>query len=329
MIHMDNRALNTFIQRTYHCQPRRMRLGYGLYLVTSVLVCYVSMLAILSQLDNTPNWCRIKAPRKIVLGRPFSVSIKSKNIAETAQVSVSASLRDRSNDYMYRIRPHDPMGKIIGTSQRTFQFALPTDPNIASIQFHAEHQDLPADRSLPIPQSRSRRKPVLSDRIPVHANSLDFPVEQTRGINWGDIFYKALQNGYWREHAGDNTPMGWFITGLYLAGVGICTLCVKRSRQHALSGTWFWWVCVLALLLLGINKQLDLQMLLADLGRTYARSHAWYSLRKPVQIQAVSISLALCLGMVEIILFKLRQAPRPCRKKTHIQSFFSGLVPKQ
>jgi hypothetical protein len=208
---------------------------------------------------------------------------------------------------MYRIRPHDPMGKIIGTNQRTFQFALLTDPNIASIQFHAEHQDLPADRSLPIPQSRSRRKPVLSDRIPVHANSLDFPVEQTRGINWGDIFYKALQNGYWREHAGDNTPMGWFITGLYLAGVGICTLCVKRSRQHALSGTWFWWVCVLALLLLGINKQLDLQMLLADLGRTYARSHAWYSLRKPVQIQAVSISLALCLGMVEIILFKLRQ----------------------
>jgi len=64
---------------------------------------------------------------------------------------------------------------------------------------------------------------------------------------------------------------------------------------------------MLALLLLGINKQLDLQMLLADLGRTYARSHAWYTRRKPIQIQAISISLAVCLGMVEIILFKLRQ----------------------
>ena len=57
----------------------------------------------------------------------------------------------------------------------------------------------------------------------------------------------------------------------------------------------------------GINKQLDLQMLLADLGRTYAKSYAWYTQRRPVQIQAVSISLALCLGLVEIVLFKLRQ----------------------
>jgi hypothetical protein len=52
---MDDRALNTFIRRKYHRPPRRMRSMYGLCLILSVIICYVSMLAILSQLDNTPN----------------------------------------------------------------------------------------------------------------------------------------------------------------------------------------------------------------------------------------------------------------------------------
>jgi hypothetical protein len=199
------------------------------------------------------------------------------------------------------------MGKLIGPNKKTFQFALPTDPNIAFIQFHAEHRGRPADKSLPTPQAKDRKEPVLSDRMPVYATSLDCSMEQTGGTNWGDLFCRALQNGYWREHAGDHTLMGWCITGLYLAGTGMCMVCITKSRQHAQSCTWFWWICMLALLLLGINKQLDLQMLLADLGRTYARSHAWYSRRKPVQIQAVSISLAFCLGMAEIIMFKLRE----------------------
>jgi len=126
----------------------------------SVLVCYVSMLASLSQLDDTPNWCRIKAPRNIVLGQMLSVSIRFKSIMETSQVSMSASLRDSSNGYLYGIRPHDPVGKIIGPGKKTCQFALPTDPNIAVIQFHAEHQSRPAGSSLPTPQAKGRKEPV-------------------------------------------------------------------------------------------------------------------------------------------------------------------------
>jgi len=307
---MDDRALNTFIRRKYQCPWRRMRSMYGLCLILSVIICYFSVLAGLNHLDNTPNWARIKVPRVIPLGKPFEVGVRFKGIMRTAQLSMTASLRDHNNRYLYSIRHSDPVYEIIGAGRKTFQFALPTDPNIASVQFHAECQDSPAERSRPSQQANKQRRPVYSDRIPAHANSLEIPSRQAPSMSWADIFKRALHDGHWRKHAGDYTPMGWSITGLYLLGVVICMVCIKNPRQHTPSHTWFWWMCALALLLLGINKQLDLQMLLADLGRTYAKSHAWYTLRKPVQIQAVSITLALCLGLVEIILFKLRQCSK-------------------
>jgi len=307
---MNNRALNTF-RHGKHPYPRtQIPSKHVLYLVLSVILCYVSLLSTLNHLNGSADWSRIKHPHGISLDSSFTVSVKFKDIMQTAQLSVSAMLRDHNNRYLYRIRPQIPVCRIIGTSKKIFQFSIPTDPRITSIQFCAEYQDLPAERSMPLPNASDLRKPVFSDRIPVYANALEIPRGKTHSMALGDIFRKALNNGHWREHAGDYTPIGWFVTGLYLLGAGICMICIIKSRQHSPTCTRFWWMCVLALLLLGINKQLDLQMLLADLGRTYAKSRAWYTMRKPVQIQAVSIVLALCLGLVEIILFKLRQQPK-------------------
>jgi len=78
------------------------------------------------------------------------------------------------------------------------------------------------------------------------------------------------------------------------------------SGLHA----WFWWMMVAILILVGINKQLDLQMLLADFGRTYSKYHGWYDQREPIQRRV--LALGACVGMAGLlgVGYKLKRAPK-------------------
>jgi hypothetical protein len=97
--------------------------------------------------------------------------------------------------------------------------------------------------------------------------------------------------------------MGWFIAFAYLAAAAACALVwatERKARHHGQTASpLFWSVLTVSLLFLGLNKQLDLQTLLNDVGRRMARSEGWYDQRKGYQvlfIAAVAIAGLLAVG---------------------------------
>ena len=75
----------------------------------------------------------------------------------------------------------------------------------------------------------------------------------------------------WRGHFGDPDPLGWAITVAYLAAAALCGRCALTARRYATDdprserpGPWS--ALAGGLLLLGLNKQLDLQILVREIG---------------------------------------------------------------
>ena len=62
-------------------------------------------------------------------------------------------------------------------------------------------------------------------------------------------------------------------------------------------------------LLLGINKQLDLQSALTEIGRMLAYSEGWYSKRQSVQVAFIGFVTLLCILATIILLISARHAP--------------------
>ena len=92
----------------------------------------------------------------------------------------------------------------------------------------------------------------------------------------------------WRPAIGDPEPIGWIITfGYFAAGA----FCVSAGRhQHALSirrGSigypWFWFGLAAFMFALSLNKQLDLQTLLIQIGRNLAKRGGWYRDRNDIK----------------------------------------------
>ncbi len=109
--------------------------------------------------------------------------------------------------------------------------------------------------------------------------------------------------GDWHFGIGDPTPMGWFIAIAYMVATIACALVWaaerKASRRGQPASPLFWSVLTVSLLFLGINKQLDLQTLLNDVGCRMARSQGWYDRRRGYQVLFIAVVasaglLALC-----------------------------------
>lgn len=84
----------------------------------------------------------------------------------------------------------------------------------------------------------------------------------------------------------DNGIAAWVAVAGYLAAALLAGLAAARSegRERA-----FWLFAALCLLLLGLNKQLDLQTLLTGWGRDLAREQGWYRERRPFQKAVILI----------------------------------------
>ena len=108
----------------------------------------------------------------------------------------------------------------------------------------------------------------------------------------------------WRPGVGDPTFIGWLTVLAYLVAAGLCLACAWRAprifadhhRQHRL----VWGGLAAGLLLLALNKQLDLQTLVTEVGRAVAYQQGWYDWRQPVQILIVGL-----LGLAALAAFLL------------------------
>ena len=99
----------------------------------------------------------------------------------------------------------------------------------------------------------------------------------TRDFNWG-------------PGIGDPTIGGWVTVVLYLLA---CVSCWKtagvvlRRDWNGQSDSHVWRAISIAFFFLGINKQLDLQSAITELGRTVAFAGGWYEQRETVQVYFV------------------------------------------
>lgn len=110
--------------------------------------------------------------------------------------------------------------------------------------------------------------------------------------------------GQWHPTIGDPSFMGWFTVGSYFVCAilsVVVTLTTQRSeREHFL----FWSIVTALMVLLGINKQLDLQSLFTEVGRQIFRAEGWMNQRRIVQFWFIMVFGAMAivsfLGFVRI-----------------------------
>ena len=102
-------------------------------------------------------------------------------------------------------------------------------------------------------------------------------------MNLGSFWSLEYLMGGWRPTIGDPSFMGWFTVGSYF-GCAILSFIVALLSQKVTRGSFFFWGMIsLFMIMLGINKQLDLQSLLTEVGRQIAKSQGWTDERRIVQ----------------------------------------------
>lgn len=130
----------------------------------------------------------------------------------------------------------------------------------------------------------------------------------------------------WNSAIGDPTLMGWVTVALYLvAAVASCAVALEldagarafpRRELHA------WRALAVLLFLLAVNKQLDLQSTLTEMGRYLAQHQGWYEARRNVQIVFVVAVAAAGIALLVWGFVLLREVYWP----TRVALFGGGLV---
>jgi hypothetical protein len=109
----------------------------------------------------------------------------------------------------------------------------------------------------------------------------------------------------WRPGIGDPTLVGWFTVAAYFAAAVLAwRACLRTRRMLDLprGSREIWAVVAVLMLMFCVNKQLDLQSLVTDIGRVLARRDGWYANRHAAQehfikgILFAAAGAALALG---------------------------------
>jgi hypothetical protein len=110
----------------------------------------------------------------------------------------------------------------------------------------------------------------------------------------------------WKPGIGDPTFIGWFAVLGYFVSAVLSTCVALRLTKINSSQRKAWWILVVALVLLGLNKQLDLQGLLMELGRSFAYQEGVYEKRRFLQMIFLFVLTIATLIMV-ILWFRMNR----------------------
>ena len=112
---------------------------------------------------------------------------------------------------------------------------------------------------------------------------------------------------HWRPTIGDPSAMGWFTVFAYGLTAFVAWLAARRAGNAPglPGGSKGLWLAVATLMsLLCLNKQLDLQSLITDIGRVFAWHQGWYQERREFQrwfvLGIVAASFLLTLLMLAV-----------------------------
>ncbi|RLS61732.1 MAG: hypothetical protein DWH97_12800 [Planctomycetota bacterium] len=114
----------------------------------------------------------------------------------------------------------------------------------------------------------------------------------------------------WTPGFNDPTPLGFAVCAAYLLVAWLAYRAWRGERGTHTKLARAWFVLMLLLLLLGINKQVDMQTLATQIARTIAKDNGWYRERKAPQLIVLAIACALALCTVVWIAWTLRRELR-------------------
>jgi hypothetical protein len=126
--------------------------------------------------------------------------------------------------------------------------------------------------------------------------------------------------GFWKPGIGDPSIMGWITVAAYLVACAYCFRLVRdrRTRREDREGR-VWRILAIGLLLLGINKQLDLQSAFTEAGRLLAREQGWYGERSIVQM--AFLFFLFVLGVTgAVTIFRLTRNTSRCARAAALGS---------
>ena len=117
------------------------------------------------------------------------------------------------------------------------------------------------------------------------------------------LVFAATENGRWHAGIGDASIFGWVTVLVYLLATFCCIVKAKDSKKFG-GNYQFWLYLGVFLLLLGINKQLDLQSWLTEVVKDSAHAHGWYKHRRPVQVIFITLlGLSVLIALMSLRLF--------------------------
>jgi len=146
-------------------------------------------------------------------------------------------------------------------------------------------------------------------------------------VSYPVIFLVTGPDGHWHPGIGDPTFLGWLTVAAYVVAAWLSAKAWRRSRSRARSLARsrpadaseeshlaaLFAIVFAAMVLLGINKQLDLQTLLTDVMRDVAHRQGWYESRRKYQaLFVVAIAILGAIGTA-ILAFGLRRSLRRVR----------------
>lgn len=119
------------------------------------------------------------------------------------------------------------------------------------------------------------------------------------------VIWAIIREGHWQAGIGDPSVIGWLTVVAYLVTALLCSVCgilalrvpyACKLHRHR----WLWWSLALILLLLGINKQLDLQSWFTAVSKQLALSQGWYQQRRTVQREFI---IGLIFAALILVIF--------------------------
>jgi hypothetical protein len=111
----------------------------------------------------------------------------------------------------------------------------------------------------------------------------------------------------WRPEIGDPSTMGWITVAAYALAAFTCVLAAIRSGRSpgtARGSRALWSLVALLMAFLCLNKQLDLQSLLTDIGRVLAWRQGWYEDRREFQKLFIIALLGFSMASAAFLLLR-------------------------
>jgi hypothetical protein len=102
----------------------------------------------------------------------------------------------------------------------------------------------------------------------------------------------------WTPGIGDPTVAGWVTVVLYFAAALSCAIAARRLANAPVGNrneTLAWATIAAAFVALGINKQLDLQTALTELGRVVIMNSEYRELKSVVQLSFIAFVAVVCI----------------------------------